>query len=96
MNTTKEWISGRKNWITQLKLYQKTAMEILVETEEEKGRVVGVKARKLPPDYESKVNFGAKGHIFREFVVEMEDYRPEDFNRDEEWKEIKKKMKTKK
>ena len=71
-------------------------MEILVETEEEKGRVVGVKARKLPPDYESKVNFGAKGHIFRELVVEMEDYRPEDFNRDEEWKEIKKKMKTKK
>ena len=69
-------------------------MEILVETEEEKGRVVGVKARNLPPDYESKVNFGAKGHIFREFVVEMEDYRPEDFNRDEEWKEIKKKMKT--
>ena len=71
-------------------------MEILVETEEEKGRVVGVKARKLPPDYESKVNFGAKGHIFREFVVEMEDYRPEDFNRDKEWKKIQKKIKTKK
>ena len=29
-------------------------MEILVEVEELEGKVVGVKARKLPPDYESK------------------------------------------
>ena len=71
-------------------------MLILVEVEELEGEVVGVKARKLPPDYESKINFGAKGHIFREFVVEVEDYRPEDFNRDKEWKEIKKQMETKK
>jgi len=71
-------------------------MEIIVQTEEDQGKVIGVKARKLPPDYESKINFGAKGHIFREFVVEVEDYRPEDFNRDKQWKEIKKQMATKK
>ena len=71
-------------------------MEILVEVEELEGRLIGVKARKLPPDYESKINFGAEGHIFREFVVEVEDYRPEDFDRDKEWKEIKKAMKRKK
>lgn len=73
-------------------------MEILVEVEELEGKVVGVKARKLPPDYESKeTNFhGLKEHTFREFTVEVEDYRPEDFNRDKEWKVIKKKMKKKK
>ena len=69
-------------------------MEILVETEEFKGKIVGVRARKLPPNYESKKNnpLGLEKHIFREFTVEMEDYRPEDFDRDEEWKTIKKKM----
>jgi hypothetical protein len=73
-------------------------MEILVEVEELEGKVIGVKARKLPPDYESKaINFhGLKEHTFREFTVEVGDYRPEDFNRDKEWKEIKKKMKRKK
>ena len=71
-------------------------MEIIVQTEEDQGRVIGVKARKLPPDYESKTNFGTKGHIFREFVVEIEDYRPEDFNRDKQWREIRKQMATKK
>jgi hypothetical protein len=72
-------------------------MEILVEVEELEGRLIGVKARKLPPDYElKKTNFhGLKEHTFREFMVEIEDYRPEDFNRDREWKEIKKKMKRK-
>jgi len=74
----------------------RSMMEIIVQTEEDKGKVIGVKARKLPPDYESKTNFGAKGHIFREFVVEVEDYRPEDFNRDKQWREIKKQMATKK
>ena len=72
-------------------------MEILVEVEELEGKLIGVKARKLPPDYEpKKPNFhGLKEHTFREFMVEIEDYRPEDFNRDREWKEIKKKMKRK-
>ena len=78
-------------WIIKIR----RTMEIIVETEEENGRVIGVKARKLPPDYESKVDFGPGKHIFREFVVEVEDYRPEDFDRDKEWKEIKKKMKRK-
>ena len=71
-------------------------MQIIVKVEEHEGVIIGVEARKLPPDYESKINFGAKGHIFREFVVEVEDYRPEDFNRDKEWKEIKKQMAKKK
>lgn len=71
-------------------------MEILVETEEERGRVIGVRARKLPPDYESKVTFGPERHIFREFVVEVEDYRVEEMEREAEWKRIKKEMKTKK
>ncbi len=73
-------------------------MEILVEVEELEGKVVGVKARKMPPDYESKeTNFhGLKALTFREFTVEVEDYRPEDFDRDKEWKIIRKKMKRKK
>ena len=73
-------------------------MQILVEVEELEGEVVGVKARKLPPDYESKTpNFhGLEKHTFREFTVEVEDYRQEDFNRDKEWKEIRKAMKRKK
>ena len=73
-------------------------MQILGEVEELAGEGVGVKARKLPPDYESKTtNFhGLEKHTFREFTVEVEDYRPEDFNRDKEWKEIHKKMKRKK
>ena len=72
-------------------------MKIIVEVEELEGKVVGVKARKLPPDYEpKKTNFhGLKEHTFREFVVEMEDYRPGDFNRDKEWRKIKKEMKSK-
>ena len=73
-------------------------MQILVEVEELEGEVIAVTARKLPPDYEpNKTNFyGLKEHTFREFTVEVEDYRPEDFNRDKEWKEIRKKMKRKK
>ena len=71
-------------------------MEVIVEVEEQKGVVIGVKARKLPPDYESKVTFGPERHIFREFVVEGEDYRVEEMEREAEWKRIKKKMATKK
>ena len=71
-------------------------MEVIVEVEEQKGVVIGVKARKLPPDYESKVTFGPERHIFREFVVEVEDYRVEEMEREAEWKRIKKEMKTKK
>ena len=70
-------------------------MEVIVEVEEQKGVVIGVKARKLPPDYESKVTFGPGRHIFREFVVEVEDYRVEEMEREAEWKRIKKKMATK-
>ena len=83
---------GAAAWILMV---TQEVMEIIIETEEENGRVIGVKARKLPPDYESKVNFGPGKRIFREFVVEMEDYRPEDFNRDREWRKIKKEMKSK-
>ena len=68
-------------------------MEIIVEVEEVQGEVIGVKARKLPPDYEPKTTHGRP--CFREFVVEMEDYRPEDFNRDREWRKIKEEMKSK-
>jgi hypothetical protein len=73
-------------------------MEILVETEEKPhhGEIIGIKARKLPPDYEPKLSIGDNGNVFREFVVELGDYKPEDFNRDKEWKEIKKKMKAEK
>ena len=71
-------------------------MEVIVEVEEQKGVVIGVKARKLPPDYESKVTFGPERHIFREFVVEVEDYRVEEMEREAEWKRSKKKMATKK
>ena len=83
---------GAVAWILMV---TQEVMEIIVETEEEGGRVIGVKARKLPPDYESKVDFGPGKHIFREFVVEVADYRPEDFNRDKEWRKIKKEMKRK-
>jgi len=69
-------------------------MEIIVEVEEVEGKVIGEKARKLPPDYEPKTTHGQP--CFREFVVDMEDYRPEDFNRDTQWKKIKKEMKRKK
>ena len=84
---------GYRGWIVKIR----RIMEILVEVEELEGKLIGVKARKLPPDYElKKTNFhGLKEHTFREFMVEIEDYRPEDFNRDREWKEIKKKMKRK-
>ena len=71
-------------------------MEVMVEVEGQKGVVIGVKARKLPPDYESKVTFGPERHIFREFVVEVEDYRVEEMEREAEWKRIKKKIATKK
>ena len=83
-----------KGWIVKIR----RMMLILVEVEELEGEVVGVKARKLPPDYESKTtNFHClEKHTFREFTVEVEDYRPEDFNRDKEWKEIRKAMKRKK
>ena len=83
-----------KGWIVKIR----RMMLILVEVEELEGEVVGVKARKLPPDYESKTTdfHGLKEHTFREFTVEVEDYRPEDFNRDKEWKEIRKAMKRKK
>jgi len=72
-------------------------MEIIVEVEELEGKVIGVKARKLPPDYEPKIiNFhGLEVHTFKEFTVELGDYRPEDFNRDKEWKKIKREMKSK-
>ena len=71
-------------------------MEVIDDVEEQKGVVIGVTARKLPPDYESKVTFGPERHIFREFVVEVEDYRVEEMEREAEWKRIKKKMATKK
>ncbi len=88
-------LDGYRGWIVKIR----RIMQILVEVEELEGEVIGVKARKLPPDYESKTitNFhGLEEHTFREFVVEVEDYRPEDFNRDKEWKEIHKQMKRKK
>ena len=73
-------------------------MQILVGVEELEGEVIAVKARKLPPDYEPETTdfHGLKEHTFREFTVEVEDYRPEDFNRDKEWKKIHKAMKRKK
>ena len=87
-------LDGYRGWIVKIR----RIMEILVEVEELEGKLIGVKARKLPPDYEPKTtNFhGLEEHTFREFTVEVEDYRPEDFDRDKEWKEIKKKMKRKK
>ena len=86
-------LDGYRGWIVKIR----RIMEILVEVEELEGKLIGVKARKLPPDYEpKKTDFhGLKEHTFREFTVEVEDYRPEDFDRDKEWKEIKKKMKRK-
>ena len=86
---------GAAAWILMI---TREVMEIIVGVEELEGKVVGVKARKLPPDYEpKKTNFhGLKEHTFREFVVEMGDYRPEDFNRDKEWRKIKREMKRKK
>ena len=85
---------GAAAWILMIR---QKVMKIIVEVEELEGKVVGVKARKLPPDYEPKIiNFhGLEVHTFKEFTVEFEDYRPEDFNRDREWKKIKKEMKSK-
>ena len=87
-------LDGYTGWTVKIRM----VMEILVEVEELEGKIIGVKARKLPPDYvsETKNPHGLAQHTFREFTVEVEDYRPEDFNRDKEWKEIHKKMKRKK
>ena len=74
-------------------------MQILIETEEDPAGfrsiscIKGVRARKLPPDYEPKGSFSDNGNFFKEHVVELEDYRPEDFNRDREWKKIQKELK---
>ena len=87
-------LDGYRGWIIKIR----RTMQILVGVEELEGEVIAVKARKLPPDYEPETTdfHGLKEHTFREFTVEVEDYRPEDFNRDKEWKEIHKAMKRKK
>ena len=79
-------LDGYTGWIIKIR----RVMEIAVKLEEYKGKVIGVSARKLPPDYEPNQQSGT----VREFVVEVEDYRPDE-RRDAEWKEIKKKMKKK-
>ena len=71
-------------------------MQIIVKVEEHEGVIIGVEARKLPPDYERDWYVDQDKHTFREFVVEIEDYRIEEMERDEEWKNIRKQMATKK
>jgi hypothetical protein len=74
-------------------------MEIIVQTEEYEGKTVGVKARKLPPNYETDWYVDEDKHTFREFVVEIEDYRIEEMTnelREKEWKSIRKQMEARK
>ena len=71
-------------------------MQIIVKVEAHEGVIIGVEARKLPPDYETDWYVDQDKHTFREFVVEIEDYRIEEMERDEEWKNIRKQMATKK
>ena len=74
-------------------------MEIIVQIEEYEGKTVGVKARKLPPNYETDWYVDEDKHTFREFVVEIEDYRLEEMNtesREKLWKNIRKQMSAKK
>ena len=44
-------------------------MEIIVQIEEYEGKTVGVKARKLPPNYETDWYVDEDKHTFREFVL---------------------------
>ena len=74
-------------------------MEIIVQIEEYEGKTVGVTARKLPPNYDPDWYVDEDKHTFREFVVEIEDYRLEEMNtesREKLWKNIRKQMSAKK
>ena len=74
-------------------------MEIIVQIEEYEGKTVGVKARKLPPNYETDWYVDEDKHTFREFVVEIEDYRIDEMTneiRERQWKNIRKQMSARK
>ena len=74
-------------------------MEIIVQIEEYEGKTVGVTARKLPPNYDTDWYVDEDTHTFREFVVEIEDYRIEEMTkeiREKEWKGIRKQMEARK
>ena len=74
-------------------------MQILGKVEEHEGVIIGVEARKLPPDYETDWYVDQDKHTFREFVVEIEDYRIDEMTneiRERQWKNIRKQMSARK